>query len=293
MFTIKNIHKTVALALLLICVALVNVNEVNAKVSAKQERVRMKLYYAKNDAGDRIISIGLTSGSGKNMYGVKNAEVLLTSALNDSTINLALIETDTVGEVQLYLAQDFILPMDEDGKTIIEASYDGNEKYRPASSDIEISDIDLEFSFEVEDSVRYLNIIANRIDQEGTKIPIEELDISIGVQRLYSILPLDDVETDENGIGVLEIPDDLPGDAEGNLTFVANIEDHDDFGTVTKSASNTWGLPVSYELEPLPRQLFSDEAPLWMIASVFIILLGAWYHFFLSISKLIKLKKAA
>lgn len=293
MFTIKNIHKTVALALLLICVALVNVNEVNAKVSAKQERVRMKLYYAKNDAGDRVISIGLTSGSGKNMHGVKNAEVLLTSVLNDSTINLALIETDTVGEVQLYLAQDFILPMDEDGKTIIEASYDGNEKYRPASSDIEISDIDLEFSFEVEDSVRYLNIIANRIDQEGTKIPIEELDISIGVQRLYSILPLDDVETDENGIGVLEIPDDLPGDAEGNLTFVANIEDHDDFGTVTKSASNTWGLPVSYELEPLPRQLFSDEAPLWMIASVFIILLGAWYHFFLSISKLIKLKKAA
>ena len=206
MFTIKNIHKTVALALLLICVALVNVNEVNAKVSAKQERVRMKLYYAKNDAGDRIISIGLTSGSGKNMHGVKNAEVLLTSALNDSTINLALIETDTVGEVQLYLAQDFILPMDEDGKTIIEASYDGNEKYRPASSDIEISDIDLEFSFEVEDSVRYLNIIANRIDQEGTKIPIEELDISIGVQRLYSILPLDDVETDENGIGVLRPP---------------------------------------------------------------------------------------
>jgi hypothetical protein len=51
-------------------------------------------------------------------------------------------------------------------------------------------------------------------------------------------------------------------------------------------------VPVSYEVKPLPRQLFTDEAPFWMIASVFIILIGAWYHFFLSISKLIKLKKA-
>lgn len=292
MFYFKNIYKTISLALFLICVGLLTLNEVSAKVNAKKERVRMKLYYSKSDAGDRMISIGLTAGSGKKMHGVKNAEVLLTSVLNDSTITLATLETDTLGIVNLYLAQDYKLPMDEDGLSVIEVSYEGNDIYRSASNDIEIFDIDLEFAFDIEDSVKYLSVIANRIDGEGNKIPVEELDILVGVQRLYSVLPIDDVETDKEGIGMLEIPDDLPGDAEGILTFVAKIEDHDEFGTVTKLASQGWGTPVSYEVKPLPRQLFTDEAPLWMIASVFIMLLGAWYHFFLSISKLIKLKKA-
>jgi hypothetical protein len=213
--------------------------------------------------------------------------------LNDSTYTLARQETDTLGELNLYLASDYKLPMDEDGLSVIEAIYDGNEIYRSASNDLEIMDIDLVFSFEIEDSIKYLSVVANRIDGEGNKVPVEELEINVGVQRLYSVLPLDDVETDKEGIGTLEILDDLPGDASGNLVFVARIEDHDEFGTVTKSGNQAWGIPVSYEVEPLPRQLFTDEAPLWMIASVFIMLLGAWYHFFLSISKLIKLKKAA
>lgn len=293
MYSLKNNYRTIFLALLIGCAGFFYSNTVIAKVSAKKERVRMKLYYSKSDSGERLISIALTAGSGKKMHGVKNAEVLLTAVLNDSTYTLAMQETDTLGELNLYLASDYNLPMDEDGLTVIEASYEGNELYRSASKDLEIMDIDLDFSFEIEDSVKYLSIVANRVDKEGNKIPVEELEINVGVQRLYSVLPLDDVETDEEGIGTLEIPDDLPGDASGNLVFVARIEDHDEFGTVTKSGNQAWGIPVSYEVEPLPRQLFTDEAPLWMIASVFIMLLGAWYHFFLSISKLIKLKKAA
>ncbi len=293
MISLKNIYKTISLALLIVCAGFVSNIEANAQVSAKKERVRMKLYYSKSDAGERLISIALTAGSGKKMHGVKNSVVLLTAELNDSTYVLATQETDTLGELKLYLASDYKLPMDEDGKSVIEAIYDGNEQYRSASNDLEIMDIDLDFSFEIEDSVKYLSVVANRIDGEGNKVPVEELEINVGVQRLYSVLPLDDMETDEEGIGTLEIPDDLPGDASGNLVFVARIEDHDEFGTVTKSGNQAWGIPVSYEVEPLPRQLFTDEAPLWMIASVFIMLLGAWYHFFLSISKLIKLKKAA
>ena len=292
MNTIKYINKTVILNVTLVCLGTLLTFGTFAKVNAQKERVRMKLYYAKNDAGERMFTIGLTAGSGKNMHGVKNGEVLLTAVLEDSTYVLATLQTDTIGEVKLYLEEDYILPMDEDGNTVIEAVYEGTEEYRSASNDITISDLDLKFSFDVEDSVKYLKIHALRTDAEGNKIPVEELSIYIGIQRLYSVLPLDEVETDEDGIGELEIPDNLPGDAEGVLTFVARIEDHEEFGTVTKKASYSWGLPVSYEVKPLPRQLFTDEAPLWMIASVMVILVGAWYHFFLSISKLIKLKKA-
>lgn len=42
-----------------------------------------------------MLSIALTSGSGKKMHGVSEAEVILTSVLNDSTITLATIKADT------------------------------------------------------------------------------------------------------------------------------------------------------------------------------------------------------
>ena len=176
MFSLKSLLKSISLILILVCIGLFAMNEVNAKVSAKKERVRMKLYFSKNDVGERMISIGLTAGSGKRMHGIQNAEVFLTSILDDSTIRLATLKTDTLGLVNLYLATEYKLPMDEDGKSVIEVNYNGNEKYRSVSKDIDISDIDLEFAFEVEDSIKYLSVIAKRIDGAGNKIPVEEMD---------------------------------------------------------------------------------------------------------------------
>jgi len=264
----------------------------SAEVSAKKERVRMKMYYFKTGSGDRRIDIALTAGSGKSMHGVSEGEVNLMAVIGDSTLNLATLTTDTLGEVSLYLAEDYVLPIDENGMCVLEAEYDGNDKYRSASNDIEVMDLNLKVLFEVEDSVKYLRLEATRPDIEGNMVPVEELGVMIGVQRLYSVLPLDDIETDEDGFAELEFPNDIPGDADGMITVVAKVDDSDSFGTVEVNATADWGTAVSYELKPLPRQLFTDEAPLWMIASVFIILLGAWYHFFLSVSKLIKLKKA-
>ena len=265
---------------------------VHSSAAAKKDRVRMKMYYFKEADESRKISIQLTAGSGKKMHGVKNGDVQLTSLLNDSTIVLANLETDTTGLVEIYLDKDYVLPMDEDGKCVLEAVYKGDDKYRNASKDIEIIDVKLAIDYKTEDSVNYLILKASQLDLEGNEIPVEELDVIIGVQRLYSVLNLDDLETDEDGIAELEVPDNIPGNAEGQITFVAKIDDHDEFGTVTFAKNSDWGVPVSYENQGFSRQLFTDEAPIWMIAVVFIILAGAWYHFFLSISKLIKLKKA-
>ena len=286
----KAIYKNLSLGLMIVAFFAINLVSL-ANTSAKKERVRMKMYYYKLSSGDRKISIELTAGSGKSMHGVMEAEVRLTSMVNDSTFNLATLTTDTLGKVSLFFASDYILPMNEDGNTILEASYDGNDVYRSASNDLEIKDLYLTISFDIEDSVKQLEVSATTFDTEGNKVPAEEVSIIIGVQRLFSVLPLDEIETDEDGIGILEFPDNIPGDADGNIIVVAKVDESDEYGTVESISTEKWGIPTDYELRPLPRQLFTDEAPLWMIASVFLILLGAWYHFFLSISKLVKLKK--
>ena len=218
-----------------LCVGFWQANIANAQ--AKKDRVRMKMYYYKEADGARKISIALTAGSGKRMHGVKNGIVEFTSVLNDSTIYLATLETDTLGQVDIYFADDYVLPMDEDGKCIIEASYGGSEKYRSASNDIEIMDVDMEFEFAVEDSVKYLRVTAKSTNAAGDQIPVEELSIGIGVQRLYSVLPLDEIETYEDGLAELEIPDDIPGDSDGNLIFVAKIDDHDEFHDTLRDRS--------------------------------------------------------
>lgn len=288
----STFNKLISVAVLIIIATVISIMTADAGAKAKKERVRMKMYYSKNDAGERVISIGLTAGSGRKMHGLKNAPVLLETVFNDSTTLLATVETDSSGLVDLYLAQDYKLPVNEDGVAIIMAAYEGDDTYRSASRKLEIVDLELDFNFEIEDSVKYLKVSAGKIDGEGNKLPVEGLEIDIGIQRLYSVLPIGSVETEKDGTGILEVQDDLPGDAKGMLTFVANIEDHDEFGTVTKTATEKWGIPVSYEVKPLPRQLYTDEAPLWMIALVVVTLAGAWYHFFLSVSKLIKLRKA-
>jgi len=263
-----------------------------AESMAKKERVRMKMYYFKTPSGDRRVDIALSAGSGRNMHGVKEGEVKLNAIFSDSTMTLATLTTDTLGEVSLYFAKDYVFPINEEGKLMLEAVYDGSDVYRSVSNDLELMDLKLDMSFDIEDSVKYLRVAASRPDIDGTMVPVEELEILVGVQRLYSVLPIDDMETDEDGIAEMEFPNDIPGDADGNITVVIKVDESDDFGTVEAKAGTDWGVPVSYEIEPLPRQLFTDEAPLWMIIAVFVVLVGAWYHFFLSISKLRKLKKA-
>jgi len=262
-----------------------------ANGQTEKERTRIKLYFSKLPDGVKKITAGLIAGKGKDMHPVANVEIQFTASAGDSTVVLASIPTDGDGMSILNIESGYVFPTDDEGKTLIEASYKGNDQYRKSSNDVEVADLSFEISFETEDSIKYIYVSAHQVMPDGEKIPVEELDITIGVTRLFSILPIGEIETDENGVAKLEFPNDIPGDSIGAVTAVARIEDHDDYGTVAQQGKINWGIPVSYALKPLPRKLWTDEAPLWMIFSVFIILTGAWYHFFLSIYKLNKIRK--
>jgi hypothetical protein len=257
-----------------------------------KERTRMRSYFYIHPDGDRQISLLLTAGRGRNMQNVANAPIDIEIDLGDSTLYLTELTTNQEGSADLYIESGYPLPADEEGITTVLASFGGNDTLRSTDTDLEIKDVFLEMSFDIEDSVKILTVEAKESNGDGELVPVEELDIVIGVERLYSVLALDEVETDEDGIGTLEFPEDIPGDSVGMLNIVATIEEHDYFGTVTKEQSVNWGVPVSYELKKMPRQLFTDEAPLWMIIAVFIAIVGAWYHFFLSVLKLYNMKKA-
>ncbi len=262
----------------------------DAHSQKKKERTRLKLYFSKLPDGNKKITAGLLVGKGKDMRGLPDAEIRFTASANDSTIELTSMITNEEGQAVFYIEPEFKFPVNEEGKTLIEATYKGSKEFRKASNDVEIGDLVFEIKFETEDSINFMYVFAKQVMPDGEKVPVEELSINIGVNRMLSVLPLEEIETDEDGMASFEFPADIPGDSVGLVTVVARIEDTDDFGTVEQRADINWGTPVSYELQPISRQLWTDEAPLWMIISVFIVLAGAWYHFFLSVYKLRKIR---
>ena len=258
-----------------------------------QERSRIRMSFIKNTNSDKVVAITLYSGRGRDMVLLENQLITLTASNNDTTIELAQLTTDSEGIAQLIIEDGYQLPLDEEGFTIIESSFEGNDEYRGSSNDIEIKDLHFEIDFSVEDSVKIVSVLAVELDSSGNKVPVDGLFMYIGVQRLYSILPIGEVMDSDEGVYSIEFPDDIPGDSTGKYTVVARIEDNDYYGSVVKKGDVQWGTSVSFEVLPPPRRLWTDEAPLWMITSVFVILVGAWYHFFLSIYKLNKIRKVA
>jgi hypothetical protein len=258
-----------------------------------QERSRIRMNFVKRSSGDKMITVTLYAGRGKDMVYLENQTLTLTASSDGETVELAQLTTNTNGMAQLMIEDGYQFPLDEEGFTMIEASFDGNDDYSGSTAEIEIKDLQFEIEFNLEDSIKTVSVRAYESDSTGNEIPVDGLFLYVGVQRLYSILPIGEIMDSEEGVYSLEFPDNIPGDSTGTYTVVARIEDNDYYGTVEKRVSIQWGTPVSFIEEPPQRKLWTDEAPLWMITSVFIILVGAWYHFFLSIYKLNKIKKVA
>ena len=259
-------------------------------VAQKKAKTRMKAYYEKQTNNDRIISIVLTKGSGKNIAGVQNADVVISTIKQDEEIPLATIVTDENGESELIISADYKLPRDENGYAYINASYMGNDSIRAGNKEIKFVDLNIEVSFDIIDSVKHITVSAFELDTLGNKIPSEGVSVNVGVQRLYSILPLQKIKTDDEGAKSMEFPNDIPGDSVGNLDIVIKVSDNRKYGSVTKFSQIDWGTLVDYSSETHNRSLFGDQAPWWMIIAVFIILAGAWYHFILAIALVFKIR---
>ncbi len=264
-----------------------------AQDNESKERTRLTLKYEKLNNNDKKLTVGLIAGRGKNMVQIEGAKVQLTVSANDSTIDLAELTTDENGAAELLIKSGYKLITDKDGFSTLNAAYAGNDKYRKSGSEITVKDLLLDMTTGLVDSVKTVNVEAYELNSAGEKIPVEGLDINVGVQRLYSILQIGQIKTDPEGKGSIEFPDGLPGDSTGTLNLVARVDDNESYGTVNTRKAMLWGTPVSFVLKPLPRQLWSNEAPLWMIISVFIVLSAARFHFVMAVIRIVRVKKAA
>jgi len=117
--------------------------------------------------------------------------------------------------------------------------------------------------------------------QDGSELkPVEELDVLLYVERLFTNLPIGDVfnTTDEKGLVEIHFPSDLPGDSIGNLNLIIKIEDAETIRDTSIYTKVKWGVPVLYDRSEEKRSLWAARAnaPISLIILVNSLLFGVW-----------------
>jgi len=197
--------------------------------------------------------------------------------------------TDSKGVAVFYCKSDQ-LTTDKEGKLNFKASFAGKDSLESAEETVVVKRGRLEIIPIKEDSL--LTVKVKLVDlSTGTERPVDSTTLGVYVKRLFSALKLGEGTTDATGETTIEIPKDLPGDAKGNLTLLARLDENETYGNLEASVVQQWGMPVSDEIKELPRALWSSHPPIWMLVTFIILMTTVWGHYIVIIFELFRLRK--
>lgn len=204
---------------------------------------------------------------------------------------------DADGKAHLILNQEEIKNFEESpGHFHFYAQLEENEKYRSRDEDLYITNADIEVSFLDQDTARFVKATFRGYnDSAKALVPVDKIPLKCYVKRSLSMLPFGGrfTYTDSNGQAIIQFPDDINGDEKGEVSIVVMLDDYDDYGTVKFQGEKPWGLPTELKNPVGERTLIGarDNAPLFMIISINLILVGIWGFLFYVIFSLIRIRR--
>ncbi|MDO9257604.1 MAG: hypothetical protein Q7U54_18950 [Bacteroidales bacterium] len=223
-----------------------------------------------------------------------NAPVIFYSVEKDGDLKIGEVKTDVHGTAVLKIPARNTFLRNDQQMLSFKAMYDGNDKYEASEGEFGLKPAKLVVSFYEEDSIRYVKVEGTQLNSDGTEVSIGAVDVIISVPKMFSMLKIAEISLDSTGIGTAEFPRDIIGDSTGNLTVVASIEENDIFGTVQGSSDKNWGLHKHLISPDRPsRELWTPIAPLWMIITLIVMLLGVWGHYVYAVVQLVMINKSS
>jgi hypothetical protein len=223
-----------------------------------------------------------------------NALVRFTASGKDSSQVIGQAKTGTDGSAIIKVPSKGPYFRNEEGLITFKAEYEGDTKYDASEGEFALKPGKLSISFYEEDSVKYIKVTALQIEADGKELPLGNQPVVVYVPRMLSLLKIAEITLDSLGEGTAEFPSDIIGDSLGNLTVVAQIEENDLYGNVMAEARINWGLPKHLLSAERPtRELWTPVAPLWMIITLIIMLVGVWGHYAYTIIQLVMIRRIA
>ncbi len=268
--------------------------------SKKSTKVRMSLTYQNDVTKSRSLVATLYYIENRVRIPVTNEMVIFYLGDMSDDIVIDSILTDENGEARLKFEEDFRFEVDEDRLFYISAFYNGSKSYSSAKSDIEIKDITMELFLSEIGDAKTVSVRAFEMGNGSELVPVNDAEVNFYVPRLFSDQLIGEGEISD-GKGGIEFPSNIAGDTIGNISIIARIEDHDEYGYVERQLKDfRWGhtQPIeedkslmTIEITIPTRALWHTNAPLWMIITLIILLTGVWSHYIYVVYQLIKLSK--
>ena len=221
-----------------------------------------------------------------NLYKMK---VTFFQVVNDEDQELGFAITDNSGKAVFNVKGDS-LKTNTDGKVQFKMVFAGNKMMESAEEVVAFKRARLEIIPVKEDSLLTIQVKLVEVGT-GAEIPIPEAAVGIFVKRLFLPLKVGEGTTDENGEASVEFPANLPGDAKGNLTLIAKLDENETYGNLEASVVQQWGTSVSNKIEDQPRALWSSNPPMWMLITFIILMVAVWGHYIVIIYELFRLRK--
>ena len=265
---------------------------INHKLNAQNElkRTYLKLSYTKNSDGSKTLSANISYKENKKFVAVQNETISFYSGMELDEL-IEKVETNSNGEATIVVPEE--LQSDSVGFIYLGAKFKGTETFKRSKKELSVKDARLELNFSQKSEGRTITIKAFVIMNEEEEFPLSGEDVLILIPTLFGDMQLGKSSL-EDGVCQIEFPSDIPGDSLGNLQIIAKINDSEDFGNVLKTENIPWGIPkVIHQISETKREgeLWTYNAPMWMVVTLVILLLGVWFHFGFVIYKMYKINK--
>jgi hypothetical protein len=249
----------------------------------------MELKYLKNTDNQRSLNARVFDATDIGEKALPGLSVKFYTNMEEMEL-MAEALTDKRGLAVYNIPDDAELPVDEEGNWWFYAEFEGLGNIEMTMEEVTTMDVHLEMTLtENEEEGRLVNLSAYTI-VDGEQIPVTDEDIYVFVPRMFSLLSVGEGYF-EDGVATVEFPDDIPGDEHGKLTVIGRFEDHWQFTNVEKRIETNWGIPSSHAVAATHRALWTQIAPLWMVITLSIMLLGVWGHYVYAIVSLFRIRK--
>ena len=225
----------------------------------------------------------------KDRVPVFDADIKFYNTLNEEVILLGTSKTSKDGIASITLPENQKYLTDEQGFINLKAHFEGTDALDEEDETLSVKNLFLELDLKEVDSVKTVFVNAFTADSLGDKLPVKRMDIIISVNGMISKMNVEE-GTIRNGSFDFEMPTDIPGDANGNFTVFAIVEDHDEFGNVIQEKSVNWGVFNKQDTSE-SNTLWSEVAPIWMYVVLTILLVGVWANYAYTIINLFSIKK--
>ena len=240
----------------------------------KKQKARISLdFFSINNEEQKLVATVKTKIEGF-YQNVSDVEIQFFKEEISPENRLGTIKTGANGIAEINI------PVDADSAlwfTYI-AILENNPNFRDVEKEIEVKKGFMVMDLEEIDSVKMIKIFVGAPDSVGNITPAEEVNARAYVKRLFGLLPISDEfeSTDEEGLLNIEFPSNIIGDKNGDVTIVAQVSDHDEFGNLEFRKSAHWGIPIKMEKSELDEELWlsSSNTPPVFVGIVNTVLIG-------------------